>query len=117
MTKPKTRIGYKVVSVWNGKYYSWTASPDDYECVEYIIGKTIKPQLHCGPLCVLPTLKRAKEFVDPYLDVDIKDVILKVRFVPSKEKSVWTHLSSTSKDELSDGTILADSVTPIKVIK
>ena len=113
----KCKIGYKVVSVWNGRYYSWTASPDDYECVEYVIGKTTKPQLRCGPLCVLPTLERAIEFVDPDLDTDFKDVILKVRFVPSKEQCVWTHLSSALKDELSDDTILADSVTPIKVIK
>ena len=117
MTKQKIKIGYKIVSVWNGKYYSWTASPDDYECVKYTIGKTSKPRSGCGPLCVLPTLKRAKEFVDTCSDLDIKDVILKVRFVPSKEKCVWTHLSSNPKDELSDGTILADSVTPIKVIE
>jgi len=117
MTKQKIKIGYKIVSVWNGKYYSCSASPDDYECVKYIIGKTTKPRRHCGPLCVFPTLRQAKKFVDPYLDADIKDVILKVQFVPSKEKCVWTRLSSNPKDELSDGTMLADSVTPIKVIK
>ena len=113
MTKQKIKIGYKIVSVWNGKYYSWTASPDDYECVKYTIGKTSKPRSGCGPLCVLPTLKRAKEFV---LDSD-RDAILKVRFVPSKEKCIWTRLSSTPKDELSDDTMLADSITPVKVIE
>ena len=117
MTKQKIKIGYKIVRVWNGKYYSWSASPDDRECVKYIIGKTAKPRRHCGPLCVFPTLRQAKKFVDLYLDADIKDVILKVRFVQSKEKCVWTHLSSAPKDELSDGTILADSVTPIRVIE
>jgi hypothetical protein len=117
MKNPKTRIGYKVVSRWNDKYYSWTASPDDYECVEYVIGKTTKPRPRCGPLCVLPTLERAKKFIDPDIDANINDVILKVRFVPSKEKRAWTPSTSASKDDLSDDTILADSVTPIQVIK
>ena len=117
MTSKKTRIGYKVVSIWDDRYYSWTASPDDYECVEYVIGKATKPQLRCGPLCVLPTLERAKEFVDPDLDTNIENVVLKVRFVPSKEKRAWTPSTSTSKDELSNDTILADSVTPIQVIE
>lgn len=117
MKKPRSRIGYKVVSVWNGKYYSCTAVPDDHECVKYIIGKTIKPRPGCGPLCVLSTLERAKEFVGIDLDTNIQYAILKVRFVPSEENCIWTHFSSSPKDELSDGTILADSVTPVELIK
>ena len=115
MTKQKTRIGYKIVSVWNGKYYSWMAYPGEYGCVKYIIGKTSKPRSGCGPLCVFSTLKKAKNLVKR--PTNIKHIILKVQYVPSKENSVWTYTETTLIDILMPGTILADSVTPIKVIE
>lgn len=111
----RTKIGYKVVSVWYGKYYSWTTTPSEHECVKYIIGKTSKPRPRCGPLCVFSSIKKAKGIIDP--NMDKYSAILKVRFVPSKEKCAWTPYTSTSKDELNDGTILADSVTPVELIK
>ena len=115
MTKQKIKIGYKIVSVWNGKYYSWMAYPDDYDCVEYIIGKTSIPRPGCGPLCVFSKLRKAKDSVNIF--TDIKCVIFKVQYVPSKENNVWTHDDSALIDILTPGTILADSVTPIKVIE
>ena len=111
----RTKIGYKVVFVWYGRYYSWTATPDDHECIKYIIGKTSKPRPGCGPLCVFSNLRNARETASIFTDK--RCAILKVRFVPSKEKCAWTHHTSTSKDELNDGTILADSVTPVELIK
>ena len=115
MTKQKIKIGYKIVRVWNGKYYSWIEYPDDHACVKYIIGKTSKPRSGCGPLCVFSKLRKAKNWVNMF--TDRKCIILRVQYVSSKGHSVWTHDESTLIDTLLPGTVLANSVTPIKVIK
>jgi hypothetical protein len=114
MTK-KIKIGYKIVSVWNGKYYSWMSYPDEDDCVEYRIGKTSKPRSGCGPLCIFSKLRNARDSVNIF--TDIKCIIFKVQYVPSKENSVWTQDDSALIDTLIPDTVLANSVTPIKVIK
>ena len=91
------------------------AYPKNYDCVEYIIGKTSTPRPGCGPLCVFSKLRKAKNLVKR--SIDIKCILLKVQYVPSKENSVWTQDDSALIDTLIPGTVLADSVTPIKVIK
>ena len=91
------------------------AYPDEHDCVKYRIGKTSKPRSGCGPLCVFSKLRKAKDYVNIF--ADIKCIILKIQYVPSKENNVWTHDDSALIDTLIPGTVLADSVTPIKVIK
>ena len=107
----KEKIGYKSVRMKNEKYCSLTLETDEPACVEYAIGKTSKPNPGCGPLCVFRSLREAKRHSFR------GQVIMKVRFVPSEQQSVWTfdychyHLNY-----LFEGTVLADSVTPIKVM-
>ena len=110
MTSKKTRIGYKIVSVRNGRYYSWKVHP---EPVEYRIGKTTKPKPGFGPLCLFSTLEEAKA----HLVKNSGNVILKVRYVPAPESRVWTPEVISGLDILQDKTVLAKSITPIKVIE
>lgn len=109
----KEKIGYKLVRAKNEKYYSLTIYYDP-SCVEYVIGKTSKPKPGCGPLCVFQSLRDAK------LQSFRGEVIMKVRYVLSERQFVWSgsfvhhrcHLN-----HLFNGTILADSVTPVELIK
>ena len=110
MTKQKTRIGYKIVSVRNGRYYSWKAQPKP---LEYRIGKTTMPKPGFGPLCLFSTLEEAKA----HLVKNSGNVILKVRYVPAPESRVWTPEVISGLDILQDKTVLAKSITPIKVIE
>ena len=108
----KEKIGYKNVRMKNEKYYSITVETNELACVEYAIGKTSKPKPGCGPLCVFRSLRDAKWHCFE------GNVIMKVRYIPSEQQSVWTSdYSRCLLGYLFDGTILADSVTPIKVIK
>ena len=123
MTKRKIKTGYKVVSVLNGKYYSFPGYRNRYSRVEYVIGKTSSSRSSgCGPLCVFSTLREAGDWLKAEdrigLHTDIKCIILKVRYVPSKKDEVWeSPFDFTPLAMLSSGTVLANSVKPIKVIE
>ena len=123
----KTKIGYKVVKKENGRFCSYTSSIEFIDlrsCVEYILGRTSKPKSGSGPLCVFRTLNQARQCYDSSFGV----AILKVRYVPSKKRSVWVTRYLLSKNQsirvgrfirmtlkrMPKGTVLADSVTPIK---
>ena len=110
----KTKIGYKVVKKENGRFCSYTGIIEWLSldgCVEYTLGKTARPKDGSGPLCVFRTLDQARSLCD----VSFGAAILKVRYVPSKQKSIWVRDSMhLSLGELREGTVLADSVTPIK---
>ena len=111
-TQMKEKIGYKGVKMKNEKYYSLTLEPDEPACVEYAIGKTSKPKPGCGPLCVFRSLRETKQHSFR------GQVTMKVRYVPSEQQSVWIFdYSRYHLNYLFDGTILADSVTPIELIK
>lgn len=110
----KTKIGYKVVKSVDGRFCSYTGMMKwvgSHGCVEYILGKTSEPNPGDGPLCVFMTIEQARDFCDGCLGV----VILQVRYVPSKQTEVWDGVSRhLSLHALPEGTVLADSVTPIK---
>ena len=105
----KEKVGYKLVRAKNGKYYSLTIY--DPACVEYVVGKTSKPNTGCGPLCVFRSLREAKRHSFRGI------VIMKVRYVPSEQQFVWAapfEYSLCQLNDLFEGTVLADSVTPIE---
>jgi hypothetical protein len=110
----KTKIGYKVVKSVDGLFCSYTSMIEwvgQYACNEYILGKISKPNPGAGPLCVFRTIGQARDFCDGSFGV----AILKVRYVPSKQTAVWDGVSRhVSLSDLPEGTVLADSVTPIK---
>ena len=114
----KQNIGYKVVVKEQGNLVS--ANCDSMSFVVYKIGEKTVPRPKCGPLCLFSTLSKAKWFFESDI-VSRNGNILKVKYKPSKKKCVWFTTtigtkSSVNIDDLFDGTVLAESVTPLKIL-
>lgn len=115
MTRRKSKIGYKCVREWNGKWYSVAVTRPAK--VEYHLNMETVPNQYFGPLCVFKSLNAAELFLQNIMFNRKDKIILKVKYIPSSQKEVWDSVSRGDLRTLPEGTILADSVTPIKVIK
>lgn len=115
MTRRKSKIGYKCVREWNGKWYSVAVTKPAK--VEYHLNMETVPNQPFGPLCVFKSLRTAEFFRQNIIFYPKDKIILKVKYIPSNQEIVWDNVSTDKLQSLPEGTILADSVTPIKVIK
>ena len=107
-------IGYKVFDRRDKKMYSpvirYTGG------VEYLIDVWNTPKDGWGPMCILPTLELAKDFIKMYGDMAMGEAeVWEVEYEPSKETSVWQRYVDGSKDDtekhvLFGGTVLADGI-------
>lgn len=85
--------------------------------VEYHLNRETVPNQYFGPLCVFKSLNAAELFLQNIMFNPDDKIIVKVKYIPSKQKEIWDGVSRDKLGSLPEETILADSVTPIKVIK
>lgn len=108
------QIGYKIVRLSESGSMSPIIKTD---CgVVYRLGETTTRTLYQGPFAVFKDLYSARAF-----GMKFNEVTVKVEFSPSDEKYVWVMYSGGSSslplESCPLGTLLADSVTPIEIIK
>ena len=120
--------GYKLVRVVDNRYLSVYS----VMAVSYQIGhKTVRPA-DCGPLALFDTVASAKNFIRicraNYIYTLLE--LLYAEYTPSKDRSLWypnDHLlndeiksknisTKTTFDDVPDGTIFADDITPLQVV-
>ena len=77
------RTGYKVVSVFGGKFFSAISYTGR---IRYKANVYVEPQEGFGPLAVFDTIFNATEFRDCCRG---GRVIRKCRYVPSRARSLW----------------------------
>lgn len=119
--------GYKVVKKYGDKYYSCSFSKTtETGIVEYIIGQASMPQDGQGPLCIYQKKEQAIEWIDDFVgndaDLRAKYEILKCEYEESDSKYVFVIEEllggrEQHKSQLPIGTILADSITPISMVR
>lgn len=107
---------YKLVSIVEGKYYSYL-----YGCEftkEYEIGVTSTPSAGCGPMCTFGTLAEVLEyFCSEGASCPDRYGILEVEGTTSEYTGVyggWRKKGMSSP--CPDNTIYLDSLTPIRVL-
>lgn len=81
--------------------------------VIYKIGKTSKRSHACGPLAVFSNLRNAKRFMSS-LNLFESYSILRCDIIKSKESTLWTSSGRKRDRCFPDGTVFAETVTPLK---
>ena len=118
--------GYKVVKKYGDKYYSCSFSKTtETGIVEYIIGQASVPREGQGPLCIYQKKEQAIEWIDDFVGLDsslrAKYEILRCSYEESDFEYAFTIDSflgtQAHKSTLPFGTILADSITPISMVR
>lgn len=128
--------GYKVALPTGPRAASFKPATDlALQSIRYRIGQTTEPT-DSGPCGIFPTLERAREWANDSRAVPAGAVVLEVQYSPSTQKTLWKRQPPTfvrnsygrgyhpesngiTEKPLSTcpaGTILADAVTPIRVI-
>ena len=99
--------GYKVVELAGRKKMSWSGGRN----VRYLVGKFVRPDKNCGPLCVFTDLYYAERLKTVF------DAIYRCEFTPSTATRVWDSFGEAPVDHLSFGTRLATRVKLIRRVK
>jgi len=82
MNKPK--IGYKVVEIRDGKYFS--SSTNSSAKKRYHINRFVKRRPYFGALCLFKNLKDARKYSEMFVQ---QFVIFQAEYIPSEDKALW----------------------------
>lgn len=134
-------IGYKIVRVTGGKYYSAVMCNDvgkvggmkKRECVEYKLNTPAYPDPNCGPLCIFDSLENAETFLLYEGSCNkMTHTIFKAEYTPSTHVKnldyviwypqltylgVFRYTNGCYEFELPKGTVLCDSITLLEEVK
>ena len=108
-------IGYKVVCLVEGEFRSFN-NPEIKTSIIYSTGKWSKPKPKCGPSAVFSSLEDAKKFLSVF-DFKNKGIIFCSLYKPSVETILYAPFFITSKEQLPEGTVIADSVLLLHRVK
>ena len=115
-------LGYKAVFPQEGTTGVFLAWCYWINSTTYEIGQTTKRREGCGPLTCFKDLADAKRFASSNSTFR-RAVLLEVEYQPSERPLAqmlcgrpFVETCVVSFDDLPEGTVLADSITPIKVV-
>lgn len=118
-----TRTGYKIVRMtYYPKERMFSLFATEQSSVEYFMGKptkrkTLYGSFLLGPLSVFRTLRKAKSFVNPCLELcdEFPVKIFRCIYTPSADKALWDEYDTT--DWVPSGTAFADEITLFEEVK